>query len=347
MKKTVRVGNVNIGGDSRISIQSMTNVPTADGARLLSQIRALSDAGADIVRATVNCEEALKGFAYVCNNTSVPIVADIHYDYRLAIKACEVGASKIRINPGNIGSEQGIKKLVEVLKDKNIPVRIGVNGGSLDKDIQIKYGQTPTALAESALKHVAILEKLGFYDIIVSVKASNVSDTIEANRILDKRCDYPLHIGVTESGGGDLAVIKSCIGIGSLLQECIGNTIRVSLSDDPIKEVKVALNILRALGIDKDFVDVISCPTCGRTEFDVIGTSKLLREKTADIHKKLSIAVMGCTVNGLGEGRNADFGVAGGRDKSIIFKKGETLEIVDNTEVLDKLLTLLKEYING
>lgn len=347
MKRLVKVGNVYIGGGSRVSIQSMTNVPTADGVRLLEQVDTLSKAGADIVRATVNSEEVLDGFAYACKNITIPLVADIHYDYRLAIKACLAGASKIRINPGNIGSEKGIKELVAVLKDKGIPIRIGVNGGSLDKEILAKYGKTPLALAESALKHAAILEKYGFYDTIISVKASDVNDTIEANRILNKRCDYPLHVGITESGGGELAVIKSCIGIGTLLQEGIGDTIRVSLSDDPVKEVTVAMNILRALGLDKEFVNVVSCPTCGRTEFDVIGTASVLRERTANIRKKLSIAVMGCTVNGLGEGKNADFGVAGGKDKSIIFKNGEKLEVVKNAEVLDKLLGLLKEYING
>lgn len=347
MKRLVKVGSINIGGEEKVSVQSMTNVPTADGAKLLAQINSLHDAGADIVRATVNSEEALNGFSFACKNTNIPLVADIHFDYRLAIKACIAGASKIRINPGNIGSEQGIRELVAVLKDKGVPVRIGVNGGSLDKDVLAKYGDTPEGLAESALKHARILEKLGFYDIVLSVKASDVQSTIKANRILNTRCEYPLHIGVTESGGGELALIKSAIGIGTLLEEGIGDTIRVSLSDDPIKEVIAGLNILRAVGLDNDFVNVISCPTCGRTEFDVIGTASALREKTEHIRKKLTIAVMGCTVNGLGEGKKADFGVAGGKDKSILFKKGEMLEIINNENVLTRLLELTEECING
>ena len=347
MSRVVKVGDVLIGGDNPVSIQTMTDVNSANGVLLLSEVERLHSKGADIVRATVNDDKAAEGFAYAAKRSECPLVADIHFDHRLAIKAALGGAAKIRINPGNIGSYNGIDELVKVCKDKKIPIRIGVNKGSLDKDIVSEYGRTYQALVESALKHARLLETRGFYDIVISVKSSDVTETVKAYRALSRKCDYPLHLGVTEAGGGDLALVKSSIGIGSLLLDGIGDTIRVSLTEDPVKEIYAARNILRSLKIDENFVEIISCPTCGRTEYDVKGISERLREKTAHIRKKITISVLGCVVNGIGEGKDADIGVAGGKDKCVIFEKGKVLTTVSNDEVEEALDRLIAKYTNN
>lgn len=345
MSKAVKVGNVFIGGGHRISVQSMTNVKTDDAQSLIEQIKKLESAGADIVRVSVNTRNALKGFAEAVKFSKVPLVADIHYDYNLALGAIDAGASKIRINPGNMSTD-GLRKICEALKSNDIPVRVGVNSGSIEKDILEKFGNTPKALCESALRIVKQLEDFGVFNIVVSAKSSSTLDTIETYRLLAKETVYPLHVGVTEAGGGEFAVIKSSVGIGTLLAENIGDTIRVSLSDDPVKEIEAGKNILRALGLDKNFVDIISCPTCGRTEFDVIGCSERLSQIFKEYKTPLKIAVMGCVVNGLGEGAFADFGIAGGKDKSIIFQDGKQIAILDNTQAENFLVNLVKNRIS-
>lgn len=342
MTKSVRIGKISIGGGNKIAIQTMTNVDTANGELLLSEIKRLSTAGADLIRATVNNESAVKGFEYACKRTDVPLIADIHFDYKLAIKSVLAGASKVRINPGNTGTN--FKELCSVCKDHGAAIRIGVNKGSLDKEIEEKFGRTAEGIVQSALKSIDMLEKYAFYDTVISLKSSNVSESISAYRSISKQTNYPLHVGITEAGGGDIAVMKSAIGIGSLLVDGIGDTIRVSLSDDPINEVYAAKNILRALKIDENYVEIISCPTCGRTEGDVIGISQRLRELTKDVKKRITIAVMGCVVNGLGEGKDADFGVAGGKEKSIIFEKGQKIAVVNNDEVEARLIELMQKY---
>ena len=347
MSKAVKVGKITIGGGRTPVVQTMTNVDTADGVLLLSEIKRLSEAGAEIIRATVNDEKALLGFEFAAKNTDVPLVADIHFDYRLAVEAALRGAAAVRINPGNIGSEEKIKEVVSACADRGIPIRVGANSGSIEKTILEKYGRSPEALVESALLQVDTLEKYAFDNIVISVKSSDVSETVAAYRALSKRTDYPLHLGVTEAGGGEMALIKSSIGIGSLLLDGIGDTIRVSLSDDPIKEVYAAKNILRAIGLDKNFVDVISCPTCGRTTYDVIGVSAKVREMTKDIKTPLKIAVMGCIVNGLGEGAEADIGVAGGKEKSVLFEKGEVIATVRNEEVEERLKELIEKHVKN
>lgn len=344
MSRVVKVGNVLVGGGNKISVQTMTNVKTENANELIEQIKRLEIAGADIIRATVNNENALKGFAQAVKIANVPLVADIHYDYKLALGAVDVGASKIRINPGNMPLD-GVRKISEALKSNNTPVRVGVNSGSIEKDILAKYGNSPKALALSALNSVNLLEDFGVYNIVISAKSSSTKDTIETYRILARETDYPLHLGVTEAGGGDFALVKSTLGIGTLLAENIGDTIRVSLSDDPIKEVEAGRNILRALGMESNFVDIISCPTCGRTEFDVIRCSESLRAKFKDVKIPLKIAVMGCVVNGLGEGKFADFGIAGGKDCSIIFANGEQVAVIDNERAEGYLVDLVHKRI--
>ena len=345
MSREVKIGKVSIGNNKIPVVQTMTNVDTADGVLLLKEIQRLSSAGAEIIRASVNTEDALKGFAYACRNTDVPLVADIHFDYQLAIGAAKAGAAKIRINPGNIGSQERVKEVVSACRDYGAAIRVGVNKGSLDVDLVEKYGKTPEAIVESAMRQVERIERYGFTDLVISVKSSDVSETVESYRLLSKSTDYPLHLGVTEAGGGDLALIKSSIGIGSLLLSGIGDTIRVSLSDDPISEVYAAKNILRALGIDKNFANVISCPTCARTSIDVIGLAERIRKATINVNKPLKVAIMGCVVNGLGEGEDADIGVAGGKDKSVIFSKGVKIATIDNADIEKTILELINERI--
>ena len=345
MSKKIKVGNVYIGGDAPITVQTMTNVLSADVNKLINQVRELEIAGADIIRITVNDLSAVEGFKQAVKKASVPIVADIHFDSNLAIKAIEAGADKIRINPGNM-TDLGVKKVCDALKYYNVPVRVGVNSGSIAKKYYEKYKNSDLALVESALDNVRLLEKNGIDNIVISVKSSDTVKTINAYRMLANRTDYPLHLGVTEAGGGEQAIIKSSIGIGALLTDGIGSTIRVSLSDNPIREIEVGKEILRALGKENNFVDIISCPTCGRTEFDVIGCAERLREKFKNTKVPLKIAVMGCVVNGLGEGKEADFGIAGGKEKSVIFANGEKVATVENDKAENYLVDLVRRKLD-
>ncbi len=339
MTRRIMVGPVAIGGGAPVSIQSMLNTRTTDVEGSLRQIRALKDAGCDIVRLAVPDMAAAKGFEEIAKASPLPLVADIHFDYKLAIAAAEGGASKIRINPGNIGSRDRVQAVVDVCRERHIPIRIGVNGGSLEKDLLQKYGHpTAEALVESAMGHLHILEDLGFYDTCVSMKSSNVKTMMEACRLFRSRCDYPLHIGVTETGPEDMGIIKSAMGIGGLLCEGIGDTVRVSLTADPVHEVLTAKKILKAAGVRNEGVNIVSCPTCGRTRIDLIGLANRVDEALRDCKKNITVAVMGCVVNGPGEAREADVGIAGGDGCGILFVKGELKEKVPYEELLPTLL---------
>ncbi len=339
MTRQIIVGGVPIGCGAPVVIQSMLNTKTTDVAASLDQIRRLKAAGCQIARLSVQNMEAARSFKEICAQSVLPLVADIHFDYRLAIAAAEAGASKIRINPGNIGGEDRVKAVVDVCKDKGIPIRIGVNGGSLDKALLEKYGHpTAEALVESAFQHLEYLEKFGFYDTCLSMKSSTVSTMVAAARLFRSKCDYPLHIGVTETGPVKMGMIKSAMGIGSLLLDGIGDTIRVSLTDDPIQEVYAAKDILKAAGLRKEGVNIISCPTCGRTSIDLIGLVNRVDEALKDCQKPITVAVMGCVVNGPGEAREADIGIAGGDGWGMIFEKGEQVERLPYEELLPALL---------
>ncbi len=344
MTRQILVGNVPIGGGAPVSIQSMLNTKTTDVEGSLQQIKKLAAAGCQIVRLAVPNREAARGFAEICRESPLPLVADIHFDYQLAILAAEGGASKIRINPGNIGGEDRVKAVVEVCKDKHIPIRIGVNGGSLDKKLLEKYGHpTPEALVESAFQHLELLEKQGFYDTCVSMKSSTVPNMVAAARLFRSKCDYPLHIGVTETGPVRQGLIKSAMGIGALLLDGIGDTLRVSLTDDPVEEVYAAKDILKAAGLRKEGVDIISCPTCGRTRIDLIGLVNQVDQALKDCQKPITVAVMGCIVNGPGEAREADIGIAGGDGWGTIFEKGEQVAKLPYDELLPALLERIEK----
>ena len=339
MTRQIQVGGVAVGGGAPVSIQSMLNTKTTDVEGSLSQIRALAAAGCEIARLAVPDMEAAAGFGKIAAASPLPLVADIHFDYRLAIAAAEGGAAKIRINPGNIGGEDRVKAVVDCCKAHHIPIRIGVNGGSLDKALLHKYGHpTPEALVESAFSHIALLEKYGFYDICVSMKSSSVPLMMAAYRLFAEKSDYPLHLGVTETGTETMGVIKSAMGIGGLLCMGIGDTIRVSLTADPGKEVLAAKSILKAAGLRKEGVNLIACPTCGRTKIDLIGLAGRVEEALRDCKKPLTVAVMGCIVNGPGEAREADVGIAGGEDCGVLFVKGELKEKLPYDELLPALL---------
>ena len=339
MTRQIQVGGVAVGGGAPVSIQSMLNTKTTDVEGSLSQIRALAAAGCEIARLAVPDMEAAAGFGKIAAASPLPLVADIHFDYRLAIAAAEGGAAKIRINPGNIGGEYRVKAVVDCCKAHHIPIRIGVNGGSLDKALLHKYGHpTPEALVESAFSHIALLEKYGFYDICVSMKSSSVPLMMAAYRLFAEKSDYPLHLGVTETGTETMGVIKSAMGIGGLLCMGIGDTIRVSLTADPVKEVLAAKSILKAAGLRKEGVNLIACPTCGRTKIDLIGLAGRVEEALRDCKKPLTVAVMGCIVNGPGEAREADVGIAGGEDCGVLFVKGELKEKLPYDELLPALL---------
>ncbi len=338
------VGGVPIGGGAPVVIQSMLNVPTADVEGCLSQIKQLASAGCQIARLAVPNREAARGFAEICRESPLPLVADIHFDYQLAILAAEGGASKIRINPGNIGGEDRVKAVVDVCKEKKIPIRIGVNGGSLDKKLLEKYGHpTPEALVESAFQHLELLEKQGFYDTCVSMKSSHVPNMVAAARLFRSRCDYPLHIGVTETGPVRQGLIKSAMGIGALLLDGIGDTIRVSLTDDPVQEVYAAKDILKAAGLRRDGVDIISCPTCGRTRIDLISLVNQVDAALKNCEKPITVAVMGCIVNGPGEAREADIGIAGGDGWGMLFEKGQQVARLPYEELLPALLERIEK----
>ncbi|MEF2837351.1 MAG: flavodoxin-dependent (E)-4-hydroxy-3-methylbut-2-enyl-diphosphate synthase [Oscillospiraceae bacterium] len=339
MTRQIKVGGIPIGGGAPVVIQSMLNTKTTDVEGSLSQIRALASAGCQIARLAVPNMEAVRTFAEICKESPLPLVADIHFDYKLAIAAAEGGASKIRINPGNIGGEDRVKAVVEVCKERNIPIRIGVNGGSLDKKLLEKYGHpTAEALVESAFEHLELLEKQGFYDTCVSMKSSTVPTMVAAARLFRSKCDYPIHIGVTETGPVKQGLMKSAMGIGALLLDGIGDTIRVSLTDDPIEEVYAAKDILKAAGLRKEGVNIISCPTCGRTRIDLIGLVNRVDEALKDCEKPITVAVMGCVVNGPGEAREADIGIAGGDGWGMIFEKGEQVEKLPYDELLPALM---------
>lgn len=338
MTKKIKIGNKYIGGGSPVLIQSMCNTRTADVESTVKQICELENAGCDIIRVAVPDNQSAGAIAEIKKRIHIPLVADIHFDYRLALACMENGVDKIRINPGNIGSEEGVKKVAETARRLNIPIRIGVNSGSVEKELLHKYGSpTPEAMAESAKKHIDMLNRYDFDDIVISLKASDVNKTIDAYRLISKMYDYPLHLGVTEAGTFLGGTVKSAIGIGSLLKDGIGDTIRVSLTDEPIKEVAVAKQILNALGLRGGTPVFISCPTCGRTNIGLIPLAKKVEEYLATIDKDITVAVMGCAVNGPGEAREADIGIAGGDGVGLIFKKGEILRKVPEEKLFDCL----------
>ena len=344
MTRQISVGGVKIGGGAPVSIQSMLNRPNTDVEGCLEQIGALKKAGCDIVRLSVLDMEAAEAFGAIAERSPLPLVADIHFDYRLAIAAAEGGAAKIRINPGNIGGESNVRAVVDCCKAHHIPIRIGVNGGSLDKALLEKYGHpTPEALVESAFSHIALLEKYGFYDICVSMKSSNVPLMMQAYRLMHEKSGYPLHVGVTETGTEYMGTIKSAMGIGGLLCMGIGDTIRVSLTADPVREVVAAKAILKAAGLRKNGVNLISCPTCGRTKIDLIGLAGQVEKALETCEKNITVAVMGCIVNGPGEAREADIGIAGGDGCGVIFVKGELKEKLPYDALLPALLSYIEE----
>ena len=345
MTRQICVGGVKIGGGAPVAIQSMLNTKTTDVEGSLAQIEALQRAGCQIVRLAVPNMEAANAFSVICQRSSLPLVADIHFDYRLAIAAARGGAAKIRINPGNIGGEDRVEAVVKACKERNIPIRIGVNGGSLDKKLLEKYGHpTAEALVESAFQHIALLEKYGFYDTCVSMKSSTVPTMVEAARLFRQRCDYPLHIGVTETGPVRMGLMKSAMGIGALLLDGIGDTIRVSLTDDPVEEVYAAKDILKAAGLRREGVNIISCPTCGRTNIDLIGLVNQVEQALKDCEKPITVAVMGCIVNGPGEAREADIGIAGGDGCGMLFERGQQLEKLPYDELLPALLKRIEQF---
>jgi len=337
--KKIKIGNVYIGGDSEIAVQSMTNTDTRDVEATVNQILLLEEAGCDIVRCAVPDMQAAEAIKDIMKCIHIPIVADIHFDYRLALKSIENGISKLRINPGNIGSVDKIKLVADAAKEKGIPIRIGVNSGSLEKDILQKYGHVcAQALVESALRHVKILENLDFYDIVISIKSSDVPMMIESYKLLSDKVNYPLHLGVTEAGTTWRGTIKSSIGIGALLAQGIGDTIRVSLTGDVIDEVKVGIEILKSLDYINDGIKFVSCPTCGRTQINLIKIANEVEERLKYCNKNIKIAIMGCVVNGPGEAREADIGIAGGKGVGLIFKKGEIIKTVKEENLVEELI---------
>ena len=337
--KKIKIGNTFIGGDSPILVQSMLNVPAEDIEGSVKQAVELEKAGCQVIRFAIPNKDALALVEPIKNAVSVPLVADIHFDYKLALGAAERGIDKIRINPGNIGSEDRVKAVADICNQKGLPIRIGVNSGSLEKHILAKYGApTPEAMVESAMYHASLLEKFDFDNIVISIKSSNVNTMIKAYELAAQECSYPLHLGVTEAGTERMGIIKSAVGIGSLLTHNIGDTIRVSLADNPVKEVYAAFDILKAIGLKTDCPYLISCPTCGRTKIDLVGLAKQVEERLRDCKKPIKVAVMGCIVNGPGEAKEADIGIAGGDGCGLIFKKGEILRKVPEDELLNELM---------
>ncbi len=338
-KIQVTAGNIKIGGGADISIQSMLNIPSIDIKGSVEQAKKLEQAGCQIIRAAIPNMDAVKLIPALKEAVNVPIVADIHFNHKLALEACAAGVDKIRINPGNIGSDDNVKAVARACRAKNIPIRIGVNSGSLEKEILAKYGHpTPQALCDSALYHASLLERFDFNDIVLSMKSSTVSAMIQAYELASQQCDYPLHLGVTEAGTARMGIIKSSAGIGSLLMHGIGDTIRVSLTADPVEEVYAAKDILRALDLDKSGVQFVSCPTCGRTRIDLVQIAQEVEERLKDCKKNIKVAVMGCVVNGPGEAKEADIGIAGGEKCGLVFKKGEIIRKVDEDKLVDTLM---------
>ena len=337
--RTVKAGNVEIGSGSKITVQSMLNALAHDIEGNVAQAVELEKAGCEIVRLTVPDIEAVKTLYAVKNAVKIPVVADIHFDYKCALESVAAGVDKIRINPGNIGSDDRIKAVADACRQKNIPIRIGVNSGSLEKDLLKKYGHvTPEALCESALRHASLLEKFDFNDIVISIKSSDVPTMVAAYRLVAQQCDYPLHLGVTEAGTRHMGMLKSAAGIGALLLDGIGDTIRVSLTADPVSEVAAGFDILKAVGIKKDCPQIVSCPTCGRTKIDLMSLAEKVEKELANVHKPIKVAVMGCAVNGPGEAKEADIGVAGGDGYGLIFKHGEILKKVPENKIVEELL---------
>lgn len=346
--RSVQVGNLTIGGNNHVVIQSMCNTKTKNVEATIKQINALEQAGCELVRVAVFDKEDAYAIKEIKKGIHIPLVADIHFDYRLALIAIESGIDKVRINPGNIGSIEKVKAVVDACKEKHIPIRIGVNGGSLEKEILEKYGEpTPEGMIESAMKHVKILEDLDFHDIVISLKSSNTMLTIKAYELASKTFPYPLHVGVTEAGTALGGTIKSALGIGTLLYEGIGNTIRVSLSDDPVEEIKVAKILLKELGLLKGVPTLVSCPTCGRIQYDLIPIAKEMEDFLKDIHLDITVAIMGCAVNGPGEARHADISIAGGVGEGLLIKHGEIVKRVKQEDMVqtlkDEILKMVEE----
>lgn len=346
--RSVQVGNLTIGGNNHVVIQSMCNTKTKNVEATIKQINALEQAGCELVRVAVFDKEDAYAIKEIKKGIHIPLVADIHFDYRLALIAIESGIDKVRINPGNIGSIEKVKAVVDACKEKHIPIRIGVNGGSLEKEILEKYGEpTPEGMIESAMKHVKILEDLDFHDIVISLKSSNTMLTIKAYELASKTFPYPLHVGVTEAGTALGGTIKSALGIGTLLYEGIGNTIRVSLSDDPVEEIKVTKILLKELGLLKGVPTLVSCPTCGRIQYDLIPIAKEMEDFLKDIHLDITVAIMGCAVNGPGEARHADIGIAGGVGEGLLIKHGEIVKRVKQEDMVqtlkDEILKMVEE----
>lgn len=341
--KELSIGKVKIGGSNKIAVQSMLNIPPENIKQNVLQAKELKNAGCDILRIAVPDNDALKTLSRIKEKVDIPLVADIHFDYKLAIESIKAGADKIRINPGNIGSEEKIEAVVKACFNKNIPIRIGVNSGSIEKDILKKYSHpTAEAMCESAMYNVRLLEKFGFNDIAISVKSSSVTQTIDAYRLVAKECDYPLHIGVTEAGTNSVGIVKSSIGIGSLLADGIGDTIRVSLTSNPIDEVITGINILKALDLNTECVTFVSCPTCGRTKINLIKIANEAEQLLKNVKKNIKVAIMGCAVNGPGEAREADIGIAGADGYGVIFKKGKIIKKVSEENLLQELMKEIK-----
>lgn len=348
MTRKVKVGHVTIGGGSPIAIQSMSTFSPVDTEYATAQINALKEAGADIVRVAVPDRKAAEALGELRSRVTVPLVADIHFDYRLALTVMESGIDALRINPGNIGRRENVVKVVDMAKEKHIPIRIGINAGSLPAEILERFGGHPTAegMVEGALNHVKILEEEDFHDIVISVKSTDVPMMVKANRLLHEKVDYPLHLGVTEAGTLYRGTIKSAIGIGALLLDGIGDTIRVSLTDDPVKEVKAAREILSAAGMQQYGPVLVSCPTCGRTQVNLIEMAQEVEKKIEHFKKPIRVAVMGCAVNGPGEAREADFGIAGGKGSGLLFRKGKVIRSVPETELIDALMEEIETFEN-
>ncbi|CUN91742.1 MAG: flavodoxin-dependent (E)-4-hydroxy-3-methylbut-2-enyl-diphosphate synthase [Mitsuokella jalaludinii] len=344
--RQIHIGKVAIGGGAPISVQSMTNTKTTDTEATVAQIRALQAAGCDIVRLAVPDMEAARNLGNILRQVTVPLVADIHFDYKLALEAIHQGIHALRLNPGNIGGEEKVKAVVEAAKEAGIPIRIGVNAGSLDKKILKKYGGvTPEALVESAMEHVRILEALDFHDMKISLKAHDVPLTIAAYRLMSQTVDYPLHLGITEAGTVNTGIIKSAVGIGALLAEGIGDTFRISLTGDPVVEVRVANEILKSLGLKEYGPTLVACPTCGRTSIDLPAIAAQVEEKLRDIEEPIEVAVMGCVVNGPGEARGADVGIAGGNGEGLIFRKGEIVRKVPEADLVNELFQEIDQIL--
>ena len=342
--KLVTVGKVAIGGGAPVSVQSMLNVPAHDIAGSVAQAKRLQAAGCDIIRAAVPDMEAVALIAALKEELTIPVVADIHFDYKLALESVAAGVDKIRINPGNIGDESRVKAVADACRGRNIPIRIGVNSGSLEKEILAKYGHpTPEAMRDSALYHASLLEKYDFDQIVLSIKSSDVQTMIRAYQLTAQACDYPLHLGVTEAGTERMGLIKSAVGIGSLLTSGIGDTIRVSLTADPEREIAAGIDLLSAIGLRSDRPRLVSCPTCGRTAVDLIGIAQQVEARLQSVHKPITVAVMGCIVNGPGEAREADIGIAGGKGKVALFRKGEVLRTVDEVDAVNELMKEIEQ----